>query len=396
MRLLAHCGLLSALLSLAPAQQLGEVQLERADADAAQLVQVLETSFAAAEAVDEEDEERGEEAKGEDLMAEEGEDEGEGEDEPVKKARKGFMQAIRQARRTWKAHKKQQMEELEPWRAQKIKRHKMLHTGERRKAAEPAAQRQKPTGPPSYAEKVAQEMAPAMPVADAAGVYGKRITLLLRDPMNATIRLVTRSAMKMRVLFHVVQRRLGLPEGEEVSFMHKDRHMSGEDTAESFGLAEGDIIEVQSDSLEKAAEVMKAEQKKADEETMLRVRQTHQREIHMKEKAHKAVVKARKEASINQQRKTRMQYQQEGKLHLIFKGPDDKTVRLGFKRKNWLRGAMAIASKRFGLDPEVAHFMRASTTKTVKPHDSAHTLGMKEDEVIIVMKQKPGLAQKTA
>uniref|UniRef100_A0A7S2GXR3 Rad60/SUMO-like domain-containing protein n=1 Tax=Alexandrium andersonii TaxID=327968 RepID=A0A7S2GXR3_9DINO len=299
-----------------------------------------------------------------------------------------FKDALMEIKNKWKQHKAHQLETYEPWRAKeqrKVRELKAKHHGNREKPLPPSKQ------PKPLSEEERQQLEKEARLAK----FGEPMTLIVREPEGREFIVKFRTNTRLQVLMHSMCKKLDI-ELPDAVFMHRDRKLEPLATATSFGLVDQDVIEVDSPALQaerekkarQAAAVAMAAEKREQAESDAKEKEDQLLQARL---AHKLRTQQKNSIIQNEQRR-KQEHKVKGMVTLIFEqagrnqGPP---VHISVKATNWLQGTMDIVSKRMSLDPEKTRFFATRGDKKVliRPHDSAHTLKLKDEEMITVTHQ---------
>jgi len=213
--------------------------------------------------------------------------------------------------------------------------------------------------------------------------YGDILNLTVRLAYGPEVSFGFRSAMRLQVLMHSLCAKLGL-KLSSASFTHGGRELDPRSTAAAFGIAEGDAIEISTAALEhRRAELQQRmareeRQRERDEEAARKaaVRDAKRRKV--------AIRVARTLAEQKKKHTNRMS----DMITLKFVDPlGHQNVSMDVKRNNWLEGYMGLVAKRMGFNRTKTRFLfrdRKGLFGEIKPHNSVRTLGLKDEEHIVV------------
>jgi len=304
-----------------------------------------------------------------------------------------FMGVVREMQHKWKVHKEEQMKELEPW---KYKKHMAMKEAYRNKMkAQHARNSMNKLGTAMRSDSLALNSTQRLALENEAKIakYGEQMTLIVKDLLGHELEIRFRTLTKLGVLTKVVCKRLGLQE-EEAKFVHRDRELQPKETPGTFGLVDGDIIEVTTPGMQ-AAKVIKEEQDKQEAiEMRLRAKREKAESKASLTKATKKARKAKKVALESMQLARDASTKKMGMNRLKFVMEGKPIVDIRVKRQNWLGGAMDLVCKRLGLDRAKTVFLREveGRRKPIYNKDTVDSLNLEWGETITV-KAKAGKAE---
>jgi len=296
-------------------------------------------------------------------------------DAPVKEHRRRLKDVLKSARRQWKAHKEEEALEVEAAAA--------------KREAEQAAASKRAVG----------RVAPT-----------DELMLRVRDLMGKELSIRFRNSSKLRFLMTATQMRLGLP-ASELKFTYEGRQLAPEDTPASLGMVDRGLIEVGSAAMLET----KRQKDKEDKERAARAERKERVQVKL-QKVREERQKAREQqAWTAQQRFTETEL-----LPLTFKDKKGRQMHMHFKKSNGMQKLLQIVCKRMALQaageqmdntPSTVNlddssgsdeqsmeapgglrcsFARSSNGQPVRATDSMMSLGLADNEVILVKLESLG------
>jgi len=315
-------------------------------------------------------------------------------DEPAIDPPKRFLDVVEDMRRRWRNHKREQTEELEPWKAKKMYAERIMHRAERQREqdrqVEANAEAVKPQPPPT--DPPAPAPAPAVSDDEASGLlseakkakYGDKMIVVVRDPLGRDTPVQIRDNTPMRVLMNSVCKRLGLPKNG-ATFWRTDQQIQAEDTARALNMVDQDVLKVDAPALRTAKSEQDAQAAKEAHKTRLRA----------KEKAFatrlsyvKQQTKGRHEARLRMQRDKAEEVKRMQKNHMIrvrFKDSEGTEVAIGHSRDAVFSGVFERACKRLSIECKTMKFQREKTDEKIDPEDNARKIQMLDNEVVRIV-----------
>lgn len=281
-----------------------------------------------------------------------------------------FMDVLKEMKHRWKEHKKEQMRELEPWKVHAAEAMALKHRQERQ---EQEKRELEETNIPEPEELM------RMQKEARRAKFGDEITVTVRDNMGRSWDVKIRNQNKMRLLMKEVGNKIHM-DPKDATFMHKDRKISEEDTPESFGLIDGDVVEVGGAILERAKEA----KKKADKQAFAKEKHIQDREAEHRRMLHQKAQAANAAAVQAFEVREAKKIQDNDMLHLRFRDANGTEVRVAAKRQNYLGGVLGVVADRMGFDKETVHFTRTKNNRKLWKSQVPAELEMEEDEVIAV------------
>jgi len=282
---------------------------------------------------------------------------------------------VKELRHVWKEHKHEQLARYEPRRARELEGMKQQHRGERE---------------PSKAGSLDDERQAELKEELQTAKYGEAIQLLVRDVMGRELTLKFRSRKRLNVLMHSICHRLAL-QLNETAFIHEDREILADDTPESFGLEDQDIIELKSMQLEKEQMEALRHQEKQARRDMVAAKEA-QAELEKKEKQEETRAVERKERDKKRMAwekklkavKDKADREKNGYIDLQFLDLSEQLLHISVKRSIWLGGTMNLICKRLELPALQTCFFIEATHAQIVARDTADSLGLDMDEIIRV------------
>uniref|UniRef100_A0A7S4VF13 Ubiquitin-like domain-containing protein n=1 Tax=Alexandrium monilatum TaxID=311494 RepID=A0A7S4VF13_9DINO len=217
--------------------------------------------------------------------------------------------------------------------------------------------------------------------------YGDFLNLTVRPVYGPEFSFSFRSAMRLQVLMHALSAKLGL-QLSSTTFTHSGRELDPKSTASAFGIQDKAVIEVSTPTL--AAEAAAAKEKAAREAAQLERRRAVQEEEDRKEavRSEKRRRVAKRVAKVAAEQKRKHNIELKDAISLKFINPNGgENVIMAIKRDNWMDGYLELVAKRLGIDRSKTRFLfkdDENALTEIEPHDSVKTLGLQDEEEIVV------------
>eukprot|EP00416_Gambierdiscus_australes_P042292 CAMPEP_0171096692 /NCGR_PEP_ID=MMETSP0766_2-20121228/45623_1 /TAXON_ID=439317 /ORGANISM="Gambierdiscus australes, Strain CAWD 149" /LENGTH=367 /DNA_ID=CAMNT_0011555731 /DNA_START=60 /DNA_END=1163 /DNA_ORIENTATION=+ len=213
--------------------------------------------------------------------------------------------------------------------------------------------------------------------------YGEAMTYVVRDPMGREIKVQFRASTRLRVLKSSISKRLSIPL-QELNFTYADLPLPSNETPESIGMLDNDVVEVTSESLElEKREKGKAEEFAVKQAQQRAEEQQHELQVALK-KAQVRMLKAKEAEKVQKQQRKNRDLKKTDKVLLRFVNAQGKEIKLAFKKSNRMGPLAALVSKRFGMDEKRISFHYGPDNTKIRPDDTARSLGFKDEELIEV------------
>jgi len=305
-----------------------------------------------------------------------------------------FMDAVRDMRSRWRAHKQAQMQTLEPWKVKAFEEKKMRHRAERaqveRRGREEAAGSGSGAAETQSKEDDAEADEQQKKSAEAKKIekFGPQYVFVLREMTGDESLVKFRAKTHMRVLMQsIFQRMLLSPEqAGQMKFMFGKHEITSYDTPEQLGMKDHDVIMLQGQLMEKKLAQKQEATKRTRAISQLAAKADWNKNRQRILDARQRIAKENHQKAVEAQEVLAAHFRENHMIHLNFTDGHGKSVRLGFQRDKSLAPLFDIACKRLGFLPEATHFKtsRNGTMEIIHPTDTVRELGLKEDSVVTV------------
>mmetsp|Transcript_43006 Transcript_43006/g.133833 ORF Transcript_43006/g.133833 Transcript_43006/m.133833 type:complete len:285 (+) Transcript_43006:77-931(+) len=217
--------------------------------------------------------------------------------------------------------------------------------------------------------------------------YGDLLNLTVRPVYGPELPFSFRSARRLQVLMHAVTAKLGL-KLSSATFTHAGKELDPMSTAAAFGIGDKDVIEVSTPTL--AADGAAAAERAAHEEVKLQKMRQRKEEEDKREavRSEKRRRVAKRVAKVAAEQKRKHNIELKDAISLKFINPNGgENVIMAIKRDNWMDGYLELVAKRLGVDRAKTRFLFKDDEHAlteIEPHDSVKTLGLEDEEKIVV------------
>jgi len=292
---------------------------------------------------------------------------------------------VKEMRQLWKSRMREEVLKREPWK-QRVWDEMREHRDEHRP---PPARPTTTTRPDlvTQPDPVSLEREELMDELRRAK-YGDDMHLVVRDLYGRELDIKFRSLTRLNVLMVTACKRLALRRNE-TTFMHQDRQIHPDDTPQSFGLEDQDVIEVRSELLDKSRmeELQKREEQaraemmaaKAEQEALKAKAEREKKAVEQATQREKRQVKMERELDSTQKKMERIKA---GLIDLQFIDGNGRKLHVAVKRDIWLGGIMNQVCMRLHMNALKTCFLIEVTHKQIVARDTADLLGLDQDEII--------------